>query len=93
MKINDLNIIRANVKEDFWTQPKSSTKDKLSIGSNVKIEISRKAIEFSKIKKVINNVPEIRNEKIEDLKQKIKDHAYNISPYDIAKKIIIEHLR
>lgn len=53
-----------------------------------KIEISESAKDFQVAMKALSDVPEVREEKVEELKKKIADGKYQPSAQDIAKKML-----
>jgi anti-sigma28 factor (negative regulator of flagellin synthesis) len=56
------------------------------------INLSAEAIEFNRIKSFINEVPEIRKEKVEALINAIKNGRYYISPELIEPRLLKEHI-
>lgn len=56
--------------------------------SKDQIEISEKAKEFQVAMKAFKNLPEVRQEKVEELKAKIQTNSYNVSGKEIADKVI-----
>jgi negative regulator of flagellin synthesis FlgM len=55
-------------------------------------EISAKAKEFSKAKEVANKAPDVREDKISELKKKIAAGTYQVSADAIADKMVDEHI-
>ena len=56
------------------------------------INLSADAIEFNRIKSFINEVPEIRKEKVEALINEIRNGRYYISPELIEPRLLKEHM-
>lgn len=56
--------------------------------SKDQLEISEKAKEFQVAMKAFKNLPEVRKEKVEDLKEKIQTNSYNVSGKEVADKLI-----
>ncbi len=54
------------------------------------IEISNQARELNKYCAVLKSLPEVREEKVQDLKQRIKNGSYQPSPEKIADGMIKE---
>lgn len=52
------------------------------------VEISPRAQEIRQIKFILDEIPEVRNEVVEELKQKIKAGEYNPSSAEIADLIV-----
>jgi len=80
-KVNDLN------KQD--KVGKSSNTENAS-GNRDKISLSGKAQEINELKALINDLPDIRTEKVEELKKAIDAGSYNIDSYKVAEKILEE---
>ena len=55
-------------------------------------EISQKAREFAKAKAAASSAPDVRAEKIAELKRKIASGEYNVKPDAIADRLVDEHL-
>ena len=82
-----INKVReANKRQD--AEKKDDTKK--TEGNNDKISLSGKAKEMGDLKKLIHELPEIRTDKIEDLKRSIDNGTYTVDPLKIAGKIIEE---
>lgn len=52
------------------------------------LEISEKAKDFQVAMKAFKKLPEVRQEKVKELKEKIETNNYNVSGKEIADKII-----
>ena len=57
-----------------------------------KVELSEKAIYLNKIREIIQNTPDIREEKVSFLREKIAAGSYNVSGQEIAEKMLNEFL-
>lgn len=53
-----------------------------------KLELSDKAKEFQIAMRAFKNLPEVREEKVKELKGKIQQGTYNVSGKEIADKMI-----
>ena len=53
-----------------------------------KLNISQKGQKIKTTKKNLKKIPDIRQEKVQTLKQQIKQGTYNVSSEKIAKKIV-----
>ncbi|MFA5183085.1 MAG: flagellar biosynthesis anti-sigma factor FlgM [Syntrophales bacterium] len=65
-------------------QPEANTEEKVSISKE-----SRDAV---LMRGIINNLPEVREDKVQELKAQIENGTYEVSSEDIAKKMISESL-
>ena len=50
--------------------------------------VSREGQEYSAIRKAIANTPDIREEKVADIKARMENGTYNVSSADVARKIL-----
>ena len=57
-----------------------------------KVQLSTRAKDIQRIKKIINTVPDIRTEKVNQLKRSIEDGTYNVKGEKVAEKMIRESL-
>ena len=69
-----------SIKPTEKTGEVSSSKDKL--------ELSEKAKEFQLAMRAFKNLPEVRQEKVDELKAKIQNNSYNVSGKEITDKLI-----
>jgi hypothetical protein len=61
--------------------------------SGARAEISPKAREFSQAKAVASQAPDIREDRVADLKKRISEGSYRIDEDAIADRMVDEHLR
>ena len=57
-----------------------------------KVDLSNKAKDIQKIKQVLDQTPEVRDEKVKELKRQIESGNYAIDPGKIADKMLGESL-
>ncbi len=57
-----------------------------------KVDLSNKAKDIQKIKQVLDQTPEVRDEKVQELKRQIESGSYAIDPGKIADKMLGESL-
>lgn len=60
--------------------------------SEERVELSKKAIDLNKIRGVIQKTPDVREEKVNLLREKIASGNYNISGQEITDKMLKEFL-
>lgn len=63
-------------------------KTEKTIQSKDKVEISQKAIDFQVAMKAFKELPDIRENKVNDVKQAIKSGTYNPSAKEVVDKMI-----
>ena len=54
------------------------------------VHLSGRAKELADLKQVINQLPEIRTDKVETLKKSIREDTYKVDSFQIARKILEE---
>ena len=80
-KVNDLNK-KEQIGKSSETESTSGRRDKISL--------SGMAQEINELKKIIHNLPDIRTDKVEQLKQAIDTGSYHIDSYKVAEKMLAE---
>ncbi|AKL93768.1 flagellar biosynthesis anti-sigma factor FlgM [Clostridium aceticum] len=87
MKIYNSSNINKVMK--LYNKAQQGTEKTLETGEKKdKIEISQKAKEFQVAMKALKNLPEVRQEKVKELRESIENNSYNVSGKEIADKII-----
>jgi len=95
MNINNTKGISAKQIQQY-EQNESLKKGKTSqeeIPSSIpqeKVELSDTAKEMQQIKNAVDEIPDIRESKVESLKSQIESGTYNVKGEEVAKKIIGE---
>lgn len=82
---------RANQTEDSARAGQAAKADPSSIAARA--EISPRAKEMAMAKQVASQAPDVREEKIAELKRRIASGEYNVKPEDVADKLVDEHIR
>ena len=59
---------------------------------DAQVDLSNASVEFSRAAKKMDEVPEERAQKIEDLKVKVQNDTYNVDSMKIAEKIVNDAL-
>jgi flagellar biosynthesis anti-sigma factor FlgM len=52
------------------------------------LEISDKARELAKARQAVDSAPDVRSEKVADIKKRIEDGTYSVSPKILARKLL-----
>lgn len=63
-----------------------------AISDSAKPEISEKAKEFSKALSVASSAPDVREDKIAELKKRINEGRYEVDSKKVADKLVDDHL-
>ncbi|MBM4339171.1 MAG: flagellar biosynthesis anti-sigma factor FlgM [Deltaproteobacteria bacterium] len=99
MKISDIhqksnvlqNVGQANSTHPAEKNQKSGEKDAKTV-SRDRVEFSARSREMQKIYEVLQTTPEVRTEKISDLKKRIEDGQYRVDSEILAEKIVKESI-
>jgi flagellar biosynthesis anti-sigma factor FlgM len=75
------------------TGPEVEEPSSRRINSDVKTEISSKSKEFANAKALANSAPDVRADKIAELKRRIADKSYKVDSAAVADKLVDDHLR
>ncbi len=87
MKINNINI--GKVHKTYQQQKKEKIGERQNIKGD-RMNISSKALEIKKLKQKLVDIPEIREERVKQLKESIKKGEYHVDSMLIARKILNE---
>ena len=71
---------------------KAKATESASIEGSARTEISGKAKEMAHAKQVAANAPDVREEKIAALREKILAKKYNVDANAVADKLVDEHI-
>ena len=80
-----------------YLRPPPVAQRKTSISRSRKLNkdeviLSPRAAEVQRLKKLVNDVPDVRQEKIDAIKKQIETGTYNVSARSVAKSIIDLHI-
>ncbi len=100
MKIDEIhhNINVINNSEESGTnkkieeQKKPAHEPEKTEQQGTQVDFSNKSVEFSRAAEMMEKVPAERAEKINELKEKIKDGTYDVDSNEIAEKILEDML-
>lgn len=89
-KMNDLDAIRASRQEFVKSADKGktgATDAKITVGED-KIQFSERAGEVGKLVDLVKNMPDVREAKINALREQIKAGEYNPANEEIADALL-----
>ena len=97
MEISEKNPVQINsyvnqVQQKNTSSDKSSSKEKVKAGED-SVDLSQSAKDLKLAQAALRDLPDIRSEKVSQLKQQIEAGTYEIKPEKIAGKMIEETLR
>ena len=90
--IVNLNAYIRNVDNGGKAGSQTQKPEKQASSGEEKVELSAKARDIQKIKKALDNVPDIRGEKVAQLKRSIEEGTYNVKAENVARKMLKENL-
>jgi negative regulator of flagellin synthesis FlgM len=73
-------------------ETKKAQESEASSGA-AKSDISAKAREFSKAKEVAASTPDVREEKVAELRRRIQSGSYSVDANAVADRMVNEHLK
>lgn len=93
MKVNNYGNIQ-DVMKAYLTRKNegASRKDAPAKGGEDTLELSAQAREMREVKSALKEMPEIREDKVEQIKREIASGAYRVDAGKIAEGIIEERL-
>lgn len=94
MKVPNTNETTATLVDSYRTSEniKKETKAGGTFSQSENVELSNNVKDYSQIKKVLENVPDVREDKVQQLKKQINEGTYNVSGEKIAEKMVSEAL-
>ncbi len=78
----------SRVYEAYKSQQTTPVKKSSAVSSKDQVELSSVAKEFGSVYKMALEVPEIRKDKVESLKEQMKSGNYNVKSEEVAKKMM-----
>lgn len=96
MKISDVKDTNAQMIQQYQRNDATrQNSDKQVSGAAVpeeRVDLSTKARDVQQIKSALAKLPEIREEKVHELKKQVEAGTYNVSGDKIAEKMVGESL-
>lgn len=84
MRISGVN----NILNNYNTQKIAQTDNKKKVKGKDVFDISSTAKEYQIAKKALSQSPDIREDKVQDIKRRIETGNYNMNAQEIADKIV-----
>lgn len=84
MKINGIH----NIYEAYQSQMNSSVEKAKKVSEKDQVSLSNNAKDFSSVYKMLSEVPDVRTQKVEQIKQAMNSGTYNVSSEQVAEKIL-----
>lgn len=84
MKINGINKVyetyKSQITSNIEKTKKTTEKDQVNLSENAK--------DFSTIYRMLSDVPEVRTQKVEEIKESMDSGNYHVTAADVAAKIL-----
>ena len=84
MRVDQIN----NIYETYKKQEISKAKPVVKTQKKDEVEFSSTAKDFQTIYKLLSTTPDIREDKVSDIKTKINSGTYNVKAGEVADKIL-----
>ncbi|HOW57368.1 MAG TPA: flagellar biosynthesis anti-sigma factor FlgM [Smithellaceae bacterium] len=97
MKISDVKDISAQMVQQYQKNESITvTSDKQAAnkgaGTGEKVDLSTQAKTIQQIKEVLSGVPDVREEKVQEIKSQVQQGIYEINGDKIAEKMVAESI-
>jgi negative regulator of flagellin synthesis FlgM len=97
MKISDLKDANAQVIQQYQKSDNSAvSSDKqvtsAALNQEEKVDLSTKAKDIQQAKNALNSLPDVREEKVQEIKAQVEKGTYNVNAEKIADKMVKESI-
>ena len=100
MKISDVNkdmtaqVVQQYQKNDNYAANSNSDKQTVPVAAKPeeKVDLSTKAKDIQQAKNALSAVPDVREEKVQEIKSQVEKGKYNVSAEKIAGKMVGESI-
>lgn len=87
MRIDVVNRVYGTYQAQVTTASKKTEK----VDSKDEVALSSEAKDFASIKKMLADIPQVREEKVQDIKTRMDNGTYNVSAQEVASKILSQY--
>ena len=84
-QVGNLDSTQGRLKEAGNVSGQTAEKE---FDKGTKVDISNTSVEFSKAAEKMENIPQERADKVEQLKMMVQNDTYNVDSKEIAKKVL-----
>ena len=93
MKIqNDPSVVKHSTLQKATSDAKTAKAQENTSVSGDNVQLSARALECNRIKEILEQVPDVRQEKVEQLNRQVADGSYKPDTEKTAEKLIKESL-
>lgn len=79
------------IYNSYNAQASAATRIVEKTTSKDEVALSGQAKDFAAVKKMLEGVPEVRAERVKEVKEKMDSDNYNVSAHDVARKILSQN--
>lgn len=84
MRIDTVN----RIYETYQTQTVANIKKQEKVTSKDEVTFSSEAKKFAEVKKMLSDVPDVRWDKVNEIKERMASGNYNVKAEEVAEKIL-----
>lgn len=97
MKISDIKDVSAQMvqqyqKNDSYTANSDKQKASVPTITEEKVDLSTRARDIQQARNALSKVPDVREEKVREIKNQVENGKYNVSGEEIAGKMVGESI-
>lgn len=88
MRIDSVN----RIYNAYTAQMAAGAKGAEKVKGKDEVDLSTQAKDFTSVKRILSDIPEVREDKVQDIKKRIENGTYNVSSKDVASKILAQSI-
>lgn len=88
MRIDSVN----RIYNAYTAQMAAGAKGAEKVKGKDEVDLSTQAKDFTSVKRMLSDIPEVREDKVQDIKKRIENGTYNVSSKDVASKILAQSI-
>lgn len=88
MRIDSAN----RIYNAYTAQMAAGAKGAEKVKGKDEVDLSTQAKDFTSVKRILSDIPEVREDKVQDIKKRIENGTYNVSSKDVASKILAQSI-
>jgi negative regulator of flagellin synthesis FlgM len=96
MKISKVDDAAIQAVQQYQKADKVQEESSQKVGGNAapeeKVNLSTKARDIQQLRDAVNQLPDVREDKVRELKDKVDKGAYDVNGQKIAEKMVSESL-
>ncbi len=89
-EIRGQNRSAQNIQKSPGVEPKGKAAGVGKTNAADTVDISNKSKEIADIMSAVNQLPDVRNNKVQEIKQRVDTGTYTVDPRNVAEKILKE---